>query len=281
MGKKASPINENFADNLIQLEVMYDSFWGETRKMGMYIPPHVFNTGKLNNGVLYDFTTPYDILTKQELLDLNKGELLESLKSAYSRDIAVVLETITNAQRLNSPALFYRQADCIAAKHYAASNNKTTAELLADTSIYDCIVPYVEGIPPERLFEVRNQIPEAFKDFRALLFELVTKTMKNTNNPAEFKFKIDSEIASLLRKLNVEMKNAKNKWNIQGLAAPLTLLTGSLAMYSSGIDYTKLLTTALGTGGVIQSLKTWNDVRADKNKASLNPILFLWKSQKQ
>jgi len=281
MVKKPSPINENLADNLMQLEIMYDGLWGEIRTMGMYIPPHVFNANKLSNGVMYDLTTPYQRLTKEELLSFDKADMLKSLKREYSKDISIVLETITNAQRLNSPVLFYRDADCVAAKNYATSNNKQVVDLLTDTTIYDCLVPYVEGIPAERLFDVRNQVPEAFKDFRAFLFELVMKAMKSTDNPAEFKFKVDNEINALMRKLNVEMKNAKNKWRFQGIAAPLVMLTGSLTLLSSGIDYSKLLSTFLGSGGLIQSLNTWNNVSADENKSSLNPVYFLWKAQQR
>jgi hypothetical protein len=281
MVKKSSPINENVADNLTQLEILYDGLWGEIRTMGMYIPPHVFDANKLTNGIYYDFMTPYQRLTKEELISFNKADMLESLKHEYSKDISIVLETITNAQRLNSPVLFYREADCIAAKSYAASNNKQVVDLLTDTTIYDCLVPYVDGIPAERLFDVRNQVPEAFKDFRAFLFELVMKTMKSTDNPAEFKFKVDNEINKMIRQLSVEMNNSKNKWRFQGIAAPLIMLTGSLTLLSSGIDYSKLLSTFLGSGGLIQSLNTWNNVTADKNKSTLNPVYFLWKAQQR
>jgi hypothetical protein len=279
MVKKTSPINENLADNLTQLEVIYHGFWGEVRRMGMYIPPHVLDANKLGNGISYDFTTPYQRLTKDELINFNKVDMLESLKDEYSKDISIVLETITNAHRLNVPVLFYRNADRIAAKNYATSNNKQDINLFTDTTIYDCVLPYVDGIPAERLFDVRNQVPEVFKDFRAFLFELVMKTMKSTDNPAEFKFKIDNEISSMMRKLNVEMSNAKSKWRFQGVATPLIMLTSSLTLLSSGLDYSQLLSTFLGSGGLIQGLNTWSNVRIDEKKASLNPVYFLWKAQ--
>lgn len=279
MAQKPSPINENTADNLTQLEVFYDGLWGEIRTMGMYIPPHILNENKLNNEIHYDFMKPYQRLTKEELVCFNKANMLESLKREYSKDISIVLETITNAQRLNSPVLFYREADCIAAKNYAASNNNGVIDLLTETTVYDCLLPYIQGIPAERLFDVRNQIPEAFIDFRAFLFELVMMTMRSTDNPAEIKFKLDNEISKKMRQLSIEMKNAKSKWRFQGVAAPLIMLTGSLTLLSSGIDYSKLLSTFLGSGGLIQSLNTWSNVSADKNKSSLNPVYFLWKAQ--
>lgn len=277
MAKKPSPINDNPADNLTQLEIIYEGLWGEIRTMGMYIPPHVFSANKLGNGVMYDFMTPYQRLTREELVSYNKEDMLTNLKNEYCKDISVVLEAITNAQRFDTPILFFRNSDCVTAKNYSNQNKN----MVADTTVYDCLVPYVENIPAERLFEVRNQMPSAFVDFRAFLFDLVVKTMKSTDNPAEFKHRIDSEINSLMRKLNVEMENAKRKWSFQGVTAPLVMLTGSLGLFSSGIDYSKLLSTLLGSGGLIQSLRTWSDVSADKSKATLNPVYFLWKVQQQ
>lgn len=279
--KKPSPINDNPSDNLTQVEIIYDGLWGHTRKMGMFIPPHVLNYNTLGNSIYFDFTTPYERISKEELISYDKGDMLDSLKSEYSKDISIVLESIVNAMRLNLPVLFYRDADGITAKHYASSKNEKHEGLFTDTSVYDCLVPYVEGIPAEKLFEVRNQIPEAFKDFRALLFEIVKKTMNATDNPAEIKFKIDSELNSLLRKLDVEMQNAQRKWKFQGIGTPIVMLIGSLSLYSpSGIDYSNLLSTLLGSGGLIKSLVTWNNVSASKKEASLNPVYFLWKAKK-
>ena len=277
MVKKPSPVNNNPNDNLTQLEIHYDGLWGNIRTMGVYIPPHVFNANKLTNGVYYDFTTPYQRFTRDDLVSYNKEDMLSSLKYEYSKDISIVLEAITNAQRFDTPILFYRNSDCVAAQNYSTQNKN----MVADTTVYDCLVPYLENIPAERLFEVRNNIPTAFTDFRAFLFDIVIKTMKSTDNPAEFKHRVDSEISSLMRKLNSEMENAKRKWIFQGVAAPIILLTGSLSLFSSGIDYSKLLFTLLGSSGIAQGFKTWSDSKSDKDKASLNPVYFLWKAQQQ
>lgn len=277
MVKKSSPINDNADDNLTQLEIYYDGLWGNVKTMGMYIPPHVFNSNKLANGVCYDFMTPYEILSRDELVRFNKEDMLKSLTNEFCKDISVVLEAITNSQRFDTPILFYRNSDCVAAQNYSTQNQN----MVTDTTVYDCIVPYLENIPAERLFEVRNNIPTAFKDFRAHLFDFVLRTMKNTDNPIEIKHSIDREMNTLMRKLNSEMTNANRKWNYQGLAAPVIMLTGSLGLFSSGIDYSQLVSTLLGSGGLIQGLNTWSDIKSDKDKASLNPVYFLWKAQQK
>ncbi len=275
MLKKSSRINDNPNDNLTQLEIHYDGLWGNFRTMGVYIPPHVLNENKMVNGVTYDFITTYQRLTRDELVSFNKEDMLTSLKNEYSKDISIVLEAITNAQRFDTPILFYRNSDCVAAQNYSTQNKN----MVADTTVYDCLVPYVENIPAERLFEVRNNIPNAFTDFRAYLFNIVQNTMKSTDNPAEFKHIINKEMSSLMRKLNTEMENAKSKWTFQGVAAPIVMMTGSLGLFSSGIDYSQLISTLLGSGGLVQGLKTWSEIKSDKNTASLNPVYFLWKAQ--
>jgi hypothetical protein len=280
LAQKPSPINDNVNDNLIQLLAKYEGMWGENSALGMYIPPHVFNSGKLSKGIMYDFMTPYKRLTKDELIAYNKTDILTGLKNEYSKDISVVLETLTNAQRLNAPVLFYRDVDRIVAQRYAkTTSSSVNNKLIANTSVYDCSLPYMEGIPPEKLFEARTKIPEAFKEFRMFLYELVNKTMKATDNPDEIKFKIDAEIVSMQRKLKVEMKNAQRKWKFHGVAAPVLVGLGSLSLYSSAIDYSTLISTLLGTGGAIRSLTTWADVKSDKKKAEVNPVYFLWKVQ--
>lgn len=280
LGKKPSPINGNIADNLTHLEVMYQGLWRVARTMGVYVPPHVLQGENGIPGVMYNFMTPYEPLTKEELIGFGKVDMLDSLKREYCRDIEIVLDSIRNAQRLNSPVLFYRDVDCIAAKNYAHTTNAKEPGIIADTSIYDCLAPYIDGIPPERLADVRDQIPEAFIDFRAFLFDLVKRTMKNIDDPTEIKFRIESEINAKLRQLSTEMSNAKRKWEFHGVAAPLLLLAGSFSFFSSGIDYSQFISALLGSGGAIKSLTTFGDVKSDKDKAALNPVYFLWKAQK-
>ena len=129
--------------------------------------------------------------------------------------------------------------------------------------------------------ELRHNLPEAFKDFRAFFYDLVQRTMKATDNPAEIKMKMESEINTKLRLLEVEMMNAKRKLLAHGYGAPILLLAGSLGIYSSGINYHEVLSLFVGSQGLIKTLMTYNDVIAEKEKASLNPVYFLWKAQEK
>ncbi len=273
--KKPSKLNEDPNDNLTQLELMYQGLWGRIRTMGMYIPEHVLNSGKLSNGVFYDFVSPYERLTKEELISFGKSDMLESLKKEYSKDISVILETIINAQNFNLPTLFFREADLTAAKSF--NQLKSINNPLTDTTVYDCLLPSLQNIPPERLFDFRNDMPEIFNEFRAFLYELVKRIMSNTEDPAEIKFKIDSQIQKEFRALEIEMENIKKKWVFHGVKTPLLLVLGSLSMISSGFDYSILLSKILGSGSILKGLSASNTKKIEKNKTKLNPVYFLWK----
>jgi hypothetical protein len=278
--KKPSPINNIPEDNLVQLETMYDSHFGTVRPMAMYFPPHVLDEKKFTKGINYNFTTPYSRTTKQEIINYGRHDILDPLVKEYKKDIAVVLETLANAQQLRLPVLFYRDVDSIVAHEYSSKNISRTYSA-ANTSIYECVLPYLDGVPPQRLAEIRYSLPEAFKDFRAFLFDLVKRVMNSTNNPAESKFKIESEINSKLRLLEVEMGNANRKLRSHGVVTPIALMAGSLSLYPLGIDYAHLITVLTGAGGFIKTVTTLSDVVGDKKKAALNPVYFLWKAQRE
>lgn len=278
IAKKASPINDNVEDNLTHLHTEYNGMWGENKSMSMYIPDHILNKGKLDNGIFFDFVTPFQVARKEDLIAMGKVDMLTCFQSDYAKDITIVLEAITNAQRFNAPVLFYRDVDRTVAKQYALLNSNPNSHTVSKT-IYDFTTPYLKDIPPDRLFEIRNQIPQSFNDFRYFLYELVVKTMKSTNNPDEIKYKIDQEVNSMFNKLQVEINNVERKWKVHGLAAPIIAGIGTLSLSSSGIDYAKIYSFLLGTMGGIKSLTTFFDTRSDKEKLELNPVYFMWKAK--
>lgn len=271
--KRQSPINNNIKDNLTQIECIYEGLWGNTRQIGMFIPPHLLKSNKLSDGIFYDFLAPYETLTMEEFLTFKMENIFDGLKKEFRKDIAVDLEAMSNAQRFNIPMLFHRDVDSIIAQNYSMNNSASSQ------TVYNCMLPYLENIPAERLFDIRSQIPEAFKEFRAFLFELVEKTTNSYEGNELINFKIDKEITSLMRKLTTELANAKRKWVFKGLTTPIVMLTGSMGLFSSGIDYSQLFSTILGSGGVIQGIKTWSDSKSEERITSLNPAYFLWKAQ--
>ncbi len=276
--RKNSPLNDIPEDDLTQLQAIYESFWGEVRQMGMHIPEHVQGTNKLDGGIFYDFTTPFQYTTKDQILLYGKENMLTALHPEYKRDISVVLETLRSGSRLNSPVLFYRDADAMAAKNYSLINQTAKPAMVTNNIGYDCIVPYLDNIHFNQLLDVKRAVPNAFKDFRYYLFELVSKTMKLTDDPHELKFRIDSQINSMIRKMEIEMESAKRKMVIHGIVAPVVVAAGSLGLFTSGMDVLQVAGAVMGTSGAVATLRTLSDVKSDKDKAIINnQMYFLWK----
>ena len=68
------------------------------------------------------------------------------------------------------------------------------------------------------------------------MFDLVTKTMKLSDDPIEFKYRVDLQVTSMIRNMEVEMKIAKRKMIVHGIASPLIVASESLGLFTSGID---------------------------------------------
>ncbi len=280
IGHKPMPINNDKKDNLKQLHILYNGLSGEQASMGVYMPPHVTeNPNKLMGGITYSFVGEFHRLSKDELYQLGKKDMLDGMKVHYAGDAAIVLDALTNSQNINVPALFYRNVDSVVAQNFISLNSIETTNAIANTFLYDCTLPFTQGVPPERLFEVRNQIPNAFIEFRAFLYEIVTKAMKATNDPAELKLIIESKIHRKISSLEVEMSNANKNFMFKGVAASLTLLFGALGIYSIGFDFSTLIGEAVGSGAVVNGLKAAADISTKRNNAKLNPAYFLWKAR--
>lgn len=70
---------------------------------------------------------------------------------------------------MKAPVLFNRRLDeLVLVKISPQTNTKSYAN-----DYYKLILPFVNGIPPEKLLELRSKIPSAFLDFRSLMFEII------------------------------------------------------------------------------------------------------------
>ncbi|NOQ72003.1 MAG: hypothetical protein GQ574_08375 [Crocinitomix sp.] len=273
---KPTQINENVEDVITQIEIIYNGLKGEVRQLGSHIPTHLNkNLEKFGSAVTFDFVSPKNRISKKDFMQYRTQDMFESLNAEYRVDISTVLEAITNAQQLNSPVLFYRNVDKVVAQHYSAINSNSKV----NEAVYNCAAPYFEEIDPQRLFDIREKIPNAFIDFRSFLFDLVKEAIKRTNDPAELDYLINSKINPLLRGLNVEMANAKRRFNFQGVATPLIMATGSLGLFALDVDFSSLLAAVMGSGGGVQTVKSFGTKISNQEQAKLNPMYFLWQAQ--
>ncbi|HXP52621.1 MAG TPA: hypothetical protein VN922_21890 [Bacteroidia bacterium] len=272
MGQKRSPINDNPEDDLIQLQARYAGHFLEIEPMGMYIPEHIMKSSeKLKNGITFNFVSPYTRLTKEEIIKYGKQDILDSLRGVYAEDAAIIIHTVDNSKIFNCPILFFRDVDSIVATKYIETNLTDSINPTIEKVIYDCIVPYIQGIPPERLFEIRNKIPNAFFDFRFYLYEIVKETQKEVDNPEEFRFRIENKIRAKLNSLEGEMKTAWTNFVFKS-ASSLAMLIGTLSVNS-------FFTGVLGSGGIINEIGAIRGLVNSRKEQSKNPAYFLWRAQ--
>jgi hypothetical protein len=274
MGKKQNPINDDPADNMLQLDVQYNGLSSELRTMGNYIPPHVLEKGLTE--MWFDFMRQFERTSPEELIALGKQDMLDNMKIGYKNDISTILKTVSDSLQMNTPVLFYREVDLSVAYQFQNLHSIHKA-VSVDMSVYNYMVPYIAEIPLERVFEVRNQSPTAFNEFRWYMLELVTKLMTEHSDQQEIKYRIERDVQSKMRALTVEMENTKNKMRFEGVAGPLAMFTGSIGLGLTNFDWNHILSTMLTASGVVQSASAWAAVKGEKNKASLNSVYFLWK----
>ncbi len=190
----------------------------------------------------------------------------------YKDDISIILNGLNIAQTLNTPTLFFRNVDIVVAQKYADDIYQNPTHNIVDGTIYDCLVPYIDGLPSERLFEIRSQIPQAFLDFRYFLFEILNKAKSQSTDIKEIKYIVKSEINKRLHGLEVEINNANRKAILQAISSTV-MLFGSLQLSS--------FSTLLGSGGVINGISTISNLIEKRKNASINPLYFLWKANQK
>ena len=142
------------------------------------------------------------------------------------------------------------------------------------------ILPFVNGIPPERLFDIRSTMPNAFSDFRNLMFEIIYDCEKSDVEPDILDLKIQQKINALLRKLDAEMKNSLTKAKIIGAGLPLVSGIGILGLWYFGIDISKLTTLLLGGVNVAAEGTAITNYLTEQRTGRANSLYYLWKVQK-
>jgi hypothetical protein len=255
IAEKPSLLGGGLDLGLLQLFAKYDSLHESISPMGMYIPEDVLNSGKLTEGVTYDFITPAKRISIERLQELGKSDLLNQIKELFKKDSAFILDSVENSKAVNTPLLLLRDVDFSVAKYV---NGK---ELMRDElDIYKYILPYLENTSSERLHEIRQEIPAAFREFRALMFTLHQEIKSKGYNSAEAIVHIEKTLIPLQRKIEVEMRNAVRKSRYKWVDKFLSILSGNF--------------TASGT--LTQPL---SDLANEKQSATLNSAYFLWKAQ--
>lgn len=211
--------------------------------------------------------------------DLRSRQLLvrcyESFKAEYHVEVADTLRYLEMAPKIQTPMLFDRKLDelivALLAKEQKLSNSM-------GRDCYGLFLPYVDGIPAERLLDLRNKMPNAFLDFRNAMFEIIYDLKSSGVEGNALELKIRRKIDPIIKSLDVEIKNTLTKTKIIGIGGALMPAVGSLSLTAFGIDPTHY--AGLLAGGVaLTELGSLASYLTDKRKQEANDFYYLWKAR--
>lgn len=198
-------------------------------------------------------------------------------KEDYPIEIREVLNYIDVGSSIKTPILFNRKLD-----ELILSNISTNDKIIKSKAndYYKLFLPFIEGIPANRLFDIRSKMPVAFLDFRNLMFEIIYDFEKSGVEPEVLELKIKQKINPLLRKLEAEMKNSVIKTKVIGAGLPIVSGLGALGLWHFGIDISKYASLLLG-GLNIAELGVLTNYLTEQNTGKSNTVYYLWKVQKK
>ena len=213
-------------------------------------------------------------LPQEQFQKIVKIDLKMMMKGLYITEIKRTLSLVDMAYGLGAAIVFDRPLDQLILSR--AGVKLSLEKQMATCGILNLSLPFIKGIPPERITEIRNEMPMAFLDFRAKLLEIVLKGLKyGITASDELRIYVEKEITPQLRLLESELNGAIKKAKILYLGYPLvsglSILTG--AILSAPI--TALI--GLGVAGTIGTVKRYADDQEIKERAKGHPFYFLWK----
>jgi hypothetical protein len=195
----------------------------------------------------------------------------------FAREISRTLVLAHRAEQFGAAILFDREVDSLilrkAPAHVCPTRQTATVEVL------NFALPYVNGIPPERMMSLRHNMPHAFKEFRGKMLDIVNEaSAARTGLPDEFHARVDRETARLVQSLDAELGSALTKAGILRLGLPLIGGIAALLGWIIGTPTTAPLASL--AAGAIGGLKAHADMSAAEKRSASHPFYFLWKARR-
>lgn len=214
---------------MLQLMAYYDGWSMNMQPTGMYWPENVPKE-KFKDGIQYNFTGTFERMSRHELRQLGKETIITNLQPTFLIDAKQTIGALVSSEELNTPGLFLRHIDFqVAQTHILVQGEAASQPPIDKMQVYRSILPFVSGIPSERLMEVREEIPEAFLCFRGLIFRLHQEAQTKGYSPEETKEWIRTKVSGQRMNLEREMKSLLRKSKYSRSEADQIFLSGSLS----------------------------------------------------
>ena len=198
-----------------------------------------------------------------------------ALDQLFALEVRGILRTARRARDFGAAALFDRDvAETVLSRTDGLLDESRQG---ATARVLDLTLPYVQGIPTERLSALRSQIPMAFQDFRGRMVEILRDAVaQGVTDAAEMRTRVERKVVPELRSLEGEMKSALQKGGILQLGLPLVFGVAGLAGFCMGAPFWAAV--GLWATGAAGAVKATADKEAAQQKIATHPFYFLWKA---
>lgn len=184
-------------------------------------------------------------------------------------DIVECAQLVAGAQLGRGAVLSERQVDLLVMEKLFDGASGTADAERRNSQAFELALPHLQGLTPPELFDLRNDLPDAFAAFRAQLtsYCLDSRNLEHAQSKAEELTKLEKELEASLR--------AKLKSNrIIGYGSG-AISAGSMLLGALGITF---LGPALPFVGILAAA-----ARSEKAKQELmaSPACFIWNAKRK
>lgn len=225
---------------------------------------------------IIDFVNGLPSIDFQELSRKLGKDLIELHQDMFLKEIQQPIYLATNAQKMGATALFSENRPIDQLILQKAGVKLRPDKQNASVQALNIVLPFVSGIPPDKLMDIRRSSPTAFVDFRSRVADIIIEATGDTTPSQDYlHHRVSKELIPTLGGLEHEMNGVIKRAGILGIGVPLIAGTGVLIGNILGVPAYTLL------GGVIAAALTGVSSLADSvqasNRAKGHPGYFLWK----
>jgi hypothetical protein len=253
--------------------------WDAHLETGFLVGCHGRNIASKTQSPPIRIGEPLPEVSAEELMEALGQDPFEQIRDLYPREIHRSIRAVGIANRANSAVMFSRPVDAaIIASASQLPINQTKQGMTVGS--FNLALPYLRGIPTDRLLDLRLQIPDAFIQFRAKMASIVKKASQDSPDVAidELKLDVEREIGGSLRELETAMRATANKIKISTIGVPIITASGILIGSVANLGLQSLLPIAVGgTLGLVHALSS---SISERTRLSGNPLWFLWRATK-
>jgi hypothetical protein len=159
----------------------------------------------------------------------------EQADGIFGREIQRALLAAEAAKNARSAILFDRTVDGLILNK--AGFQLDVPRQTAVAQVLNVAAPYLKGVKPEHLAQIRDELPNAFRDFRARLHRIVDDGMRDgLESVEELRLRADGEISPAIQALDSELQAEARRGRIIGYGTPAIVAAGLLAGAVAGFD---------------------------------------------